>query len=85
MLLLRAASDYFKEIFALGLQAELGGLSNAIHQLIERLRLGVASLELRDRSDVEALTVPLDDNVEFSLHDAITIETFSSSQSSFVI
>jgi hypothetical protein len=72
-------------VFALGLQAELGGLSNAIHQLIERLHLGVASLEFRDRSNAEALTVPLDDDVAFSLHDAIRIETFSSSYSSFVI
>jgi hypothetical protein len=58
-------------VFALGLQAELGGLSNANHQLIERPRLGVASLELRDRSNVETLTVALDDDVKFSLHDAM--------------
>jgi hypothetical protein len=40
-------------VFTLGFQAELGGLSNTVHQLIERPRLGVASLEFRDRSNVK--------------------------------
>ena len=56
---------------ALDFEAQLSRLADTLHQLIERLRLRVAALEFRDRGDVEAVPILLDDDVEFLLHRAI--------------
>ena len=64
---------YPNELELLGLfpchfQAELGSFTNALHQLVEGFRLGVATLQFGDGGDIKAIPIPLDDDVEFSFH-----------------
>lgn len=53
---------------ALDFQAEIDCLSDAFHQSVERFGLRMTSAEFRNRRDVIARLVSLDDDAEFSLH-----------------
>ena len=49
-------------------EIQVDGLSNALRDLVQGSRLGVASGKLWDRSDVVALFIPFNDNIELARH-----------------
>jgi hypothetical protein len=48
-------------------ETQLGRFANPLHQFVEGSGLGMATGDLRDRSDVIAVLVALDDHVKLAL------------------
>ena len=63
-------ADELQSLFrrALGLQAQLYGFANALGDLVQRTGLCMACRDLRNRGDVIAFPVALNDDIELAWH-----------------